>query len=103
VNVVAGQCTLYKLNAPTTTTTTGRLSIWTNYSQQIAVRVDGTSVGTTTTYFSSGTPSCGQTGTITVTVAAGTHSVGGTSGSYSWNGSASVTAGGCTLYKLNAP
>jgi hypothetical protein len=100
--VVAGQCTLFKLNAPAGSGT-GQLSIWTNYSTQIAVRVDGTSVGTTTTYFSTGTPSCGQAGTITVTVPAGTHNVSGTSGQYTWNGNVTVVAGSCTLYELRSP
>jgi hypothetical protein len=93
---------LFKLNAPAGSGT-GQLSIWTNYSTQIAVRVDGTSVGTTTTYFSTGTPSCGQAGTITVTVPAGTHNVSGTSGQYTWNGNVTVVAGSCTLYELRSP
>jgi hypothetical protein len=102
VNVVAGQCTLYKLNKPAAPST-GQLSIWTNYSTQISVGVDGYSAGTLTSYFPNGTPSCGQAGTITVTVAAGTHTVSGVSGQYTWNGTANVSPGGCTLYELVAP
>ena len=82
---------------------TGQLSIWTNYSTQIAVGVDGNSVGTTTKYFPFGPPSCGQAGTITLTLAAGTHSVSGMSGQYRWNGTATILPGVCTVYELDAP
>jgi hypothetical protein len=100
--VVAGQCTLFKLSAPTAAPT-GRLSVWTDYQNQIAVKIDGSSVGTTTSYFPNGPPTCGQSGTITVTVPPGAHSVTGASGATTWSGTATVIAGDCTLFKLNAP
>ena len=104
--VVSGGCTLVKLSAPSGgggTASTGRLSIWTDYASAIAVGVDGASVGSLTQYFASGTPTCGQSGTLTVTLAVGTHSVSGSAGSSTWNTTGSVTAGGCTLLKLSAP
>jgi hypothetical protein len=124
-DLVAGQCLLYQLNAPAAGggtgggstggggggtgggsgggAATGQLSIWTDYSQIIAIKVDGQSAGSLTQYFSSGTPNCGQAGTLTLTLAAGAHQVTGSSGSTSWNSSATVVAGQCQLYKLNAP
>jgi hypothetical protein len=101
---VAGQCTLFELDAPTGGgASTGQLSIWTNYPTQIAVRVDGSAVGTTTSYFATGTPTCGQAGTITVTLTAGTHTISGVSGTVTWNGTATVVAGQCSLFELRSP
>lgn len=107
-SVTSGGCTLLKLSAPaggggTGGTTTGRLSIWTDYASAITVHVDGAAAGSLTQYFPSSTPSCGQAGTLTVTLPAGTHAVTGVSGSTTWNTSGSVTSGGCTLLKLSAP
>ena len=102
--VVAGQCTLFELNAPTGGgTATGQLSLWTNYPNQIALNVDGIPVGVTTSYFANSTPTCGQAGTVTVTLAAGSHVISGASGSVTWNGTTTVTAGQCTLFELKAP
>lgn len=102
-NVTAGQCSMYKLAASSVAPTTGRLSIWTDYTSPITVNVDGGVAGSLTTYFSNGAPACGQAGTLTITVPAGAHTVGGVSGSTTWNGSATVTAGGCSLFQLRAP
>jgi hypothetical protein len=57
-------------------TTTG-ISIWTSNSGQgfIAVYVNGTFRGTLTNYFSSGTPDYAASGTVTVELSAGSHTI----------------------------
>ena len=57
-------------------TTTG-ISVWTSNSEQghIDVYINGSFRGTLTSYLSSGTPDYGQSGTITVELAAGSHSI----------------------------
>jgi len=105
ISIIAGQCTLYELEAPQSPppSATGQVSIWTDYPNQIGVRVDGNAAGTLTSYFSNGAPVCGQAGTLTLTLPAGAHGINGVSGSVTWNGTATVVAGQCTLYKLDAP
>lgn len=104
VTITAGQCLVFKLSAPAGGgPATGQISVWSDYSQQIAVRLDGTSAGNLTSYFT-GTPTCGQNGTLTLTVSAGTHTIGGLSGSVTWTDApVTVAAGQCVLYKLAAP
>ncbi len=85
--------------------TTGRISVWTSRSslpQAISVSIDGSSVGSLSTYFTS-TPSCGDAGTLTRTVSPGVHQVTASAGaSMSWGpSSATVTAGGCSMMHLN--
>lgn len=84
-----------------TTSTTGQLSIWTNHSAGIgSVYVDGVSVGGLTQSFTTG-PACGASGTISKTLAAGTHTVKATASNYSWPASTTtIKAGMCTTYEL---
>lgn len=57
-------------------TTTG-ISVWTSNSGQgyIDVYINGSFRGTLTSYLSSGTPDYGQSGTVTVELAAGSHTI----------------------------
>jgi succinate dehydrogenase/fumarate reductase-like Fe-S protein len=99
--VTAGGCILEELDAPLT----GRVSFWTNCSGcgGETIAVNGVTVGTLTTYFTS-PPQCGQAGTLTVTEPAGTSTVSGRDpAGDTWNFNAPVTAGGCILEELDAP
>lgn len=85
--------------------TTGRIGVWTSRSslpQAISVSIDGSSVGSLSTYFTSA-PTCGDAGTITRTVSAGLHQVTASAGaSMSWGpSSVSVSVGGCAMMQLN--
>lgn len=60
----------------------------------VLVYVDGSYVGTLSTYFPSGTPVYGQNGTLTVDLSLGTHSFSAKSqgGNYTWGSSFSLTS-----------
>ena len=82
---------------------TGQLAIWTraNMSGGISVWLDGRSVGRLTMYFTSGVPTCGDEGTITVTRDAGAYDLeASTPGGVSWQGTVNVIEGRCNLMEL---
>lgn len=86
------------------TPTTGEIAVWTSRtttpSGTISVRIDGAAAGTLTTY-SKGAPTCGDSGTVTKTLAPGSHSVSAADGALSWGPtSVVITAGGCVTYQL---
>lgn len=81
---------------------TGQVAVWTSRSSgpNIDVSIDGVAVGTLTQYFT-GTPNCGDAGTITRTLPVGSHTVKGTAGTLTWGPSSfNITAGGCLMYQL---
>lgn len=83
--------------------TTGQVAVWTSRSSgsSIAVSIDGSSVGSLTSYFTSA-PTCGASGTITKTLPVGTHSLSATATGGSWGpANFNITAGGCLTYQLN--
>ena len=88
------------------TETTGQLTIYTSVGDEgsIAVSVDGSSAGTLSSYYTTGGPTCGtsDSGTITRTLSAGSHSVSATSDTgSSWGPtSQSITACECLTLEL---
>ena len=67
----------------------------------IKIYVDGEYVGELESYFSSGTPRCGQAGTVTISRSAGTHSYLAKDGNgNSWKGTISFPSSGCTTMEL---
>jgi hypothetical protein len=63
--------------------------------------VDGSSAGTLSSYFTSGTPSCGDSGTVTRTLSAGSHSFSASASNATWGpASFNISAGGCLTYQL---
>jgi hypothetical protein len=84
-------------------TATGRVSIWTDNSTTISsVYVDNAIVGSLSTYFSNGAPSCGQSGTITQTLPVGTHTIKASNSKQSWaSTNVTITANNCTMFKLS--
>jgi hypothetical protein len=86
------------------TTTTG-ISVWTSRSDvtgYIDVYIGGTYRGRLTSYFSSGTPEYGQSGTLTVELSPGTYSISAQAASGgTWGpGSFSLQSGDRLLYEL---
>lgn len=82
--------------------TTGQIAVWTSRStgSSIAVSIDNASVGSLDSYFNS-TPTCGNAGTITRTLSAGTHTLSATATGGSWGPSSfTITAGSCLTYQL---
>jgi len=85
------------------TATTGQVVIWTDRAETgpISVVVDNGNVGTLTQYFTSGKPSCGDAGGITLRLPVGNHTVRATAEKRTWSlGSFEITAGGCLTYQL---
>lgn len=79
------------------------ISIWTSVGDEgtISVSIDGSSVGTLNRHFSSGPPQYGQTGTITVSLSAGTYSITASSQSGSeWAGSFTLSAGERLIFEI---
>jgi hypothetical protein len=87
---------------------TGQVAFWTDNADlvPITVRVNDQSVGKISAAFAS-EPTCGQAGTITITLAVGSHSfTGSNSAGIEWEGTVDVEAGRCTtmrLYTTNSP
>lgn len=84
----------------------GDLTIYTNEGDEgnITVQVDGSTVGTLSANFPSGSPTCGSSssGAITRSLSPGTHRVTASSqGSSTWDGNVTVTSCGCLNYRLN--
>ena len=80
--------------------TTGEATFWiASNINGITVTCEGQSK-TITAYYGSGAPNCGATGCATFDLTPGTHSFTATNGSLNWNGSVTVTAGGCFKEEL---
>lgn len=83
---------------------TGSVMFWTATDHScgpISVTINGQS-GTVSSYYSSGTPSCGASGCANFTLPVGTYSYTASCSGYSWgNSSITVTEGGCFKMKLN--
>jgi hypothetical protein len=61
----------------------------------------GQYIGTLSNYFGTGTPACGQTGTVTAEKTPGTYSYSGRDSSgRSWSGSVAITSGQCSRIEL---
>ena|SRR5208337_2664158 len=69
-----------------------QVSFWTDHNGNgdISVYVNGSYVGQLTTYFPSGAPAFGQTGTLVVTEPPGTYRFSASANGYSW-GAQSIT------------
>jgi hypothetical protein len=81
----------------------GRLSFWTDENYTIGIAV-GDARGTIASYFPTLAPTCGQSGTFTVTLPPGTQPYSASYGSaLSWSNDAVVTSAGCTLVKVTVP
>ena len=102
--VTAGGCTrlrLFGTSTPPPPPSTGRVMFWTDVASlaPISVSVNGGS-GTIGSAYAA-TPTCGASGTYTVTLPAGTYAYSAAnSGGSRWSGNVTVTAGQCLALKL---
>lgn len=84
--------------------TTGQIAVFTrrsNVGSSISVSIDGSAAGTLTSYFVTGTPDCGDAGTVTRTLSAGSHSLSATATSGSWGPTTvRIVAGQCLTFEL---
>jgi hypothetical protein len=81
---------------------TYNLTFWTAVNcspNPITVTVDS-QTAVMTKYFPNTTPGCGSNGCANFNLPAGTYNYSATNGDTTWNGSVSVTKGGCTLQPL---
>lgn len=88
----------------TSGSTTGQIAVFTrrsNVGSSISVSIDGSSAGTLTSYFMTGTPDCGDAGTVTRTLSAGSHSLSASASSGSWGPTTvRIVAGQCLTFEL---
>ena len=100
----AGQNSKSKTIRITTKPTTGKYAFFTNWANSgfVDIYVNGVYEGRLTKYFLSGSPTCGDDGTVTVTRMGGTYlftakSTNGTT----WNTIITIVNGGCGTTKLS--
>jgi hypothetical protein len=82
---------------------TAEVSFWTSCSNCSGLQVtfDGSFVGNLTSFFNS-SPTCGQSGTLTISRATGTYQFTARDNSgRSWNGSVTLTSGSCQRVQLS--
>ena len=81
------------------------ISFFTNYGQagNTKIWIDGSYRGSLNSYFQSGSPNCGQNGTLKVNLTPGKHSYRAEDGAgFSWEGTFTTTANSCETLKLNS-
>jgi hypothetical protein len=66
----------------------------------ISIYVEGEYLGTLTSYFSEGTPICGQAGTVILEYKPGTYSYKATNNNSTWTGTVTIYSGICRLEGL---
>ncbi|HET8886076.1 MAG TPA: hypothetical protein VFM70_06960 [Salinimicrobium sp.] len=80
----------------------GNLMFWTQSDLgcgMISVEISNYS-GTISSYYSGGAPSCGASGSANFTLPEGNYSFSASCSGYTWNGSVSVSSGGCSKMEL---
>jgi hypothetical protein len=112
VTVTAGACNTQRLDFPAGTGTsggaqTGSAAFWTNQSSgwsSINVNVGGILAGTIAGNYFNSQPTCGSTGTVTVSKSPGTYAYTASSNTgVTWSGNVTITAGGCSTVLLDFP
>jgi len=94
------------INNPTSYTSppvgSGKVSFWSNMKRggNINIYVEGTYIGELTSYFSEGTPNCGQSGTVTFEYKPGTYNYKATNNNSTWSGTITIYSGNCSLKGL---
>ena len=83
-------------------TGTGSLTIWTDCDNdgEIKINLDNIYIGTLTNYFSKGTPTCGENGTLSIIKPAGSYKLTAKSYQNIWSGTISITEEQCLIQKL---
>ncbi len=102
VAVTAGGCARVQLTGGATTPSTGKATFWIASDLgcgNITVNVSGIT-RTISSFYSSGTPACGASGTATFDLAPGTYSYSAQCSGKTWSGTVAVTANGCSRIQL---
>ncbi|MBC7411014.1 MAG: hypothetical protein H7331_00980 [Bacteroidia bacterium] len=84
-------------------TATGQLTIWTsktNGAGDISVKVDGAYVGNITSYYTVGAPDCAGAGCVFPILKVGSHTISGTDGLNTWNGTITVAKNTCSFFEF---
>lgn len=81
--------------------TTGTKTFWSSQAgQNITVKVNGSSIGSISSYYSSSTPDCSASGNVNFAMSSGVvYSYTATDGTHNWSGSF-TGATGCNTLKL---
>lgn len=100
--IEGGECMTYRLAA---TPDYGSISFWSRVGDEgdIAISVDGGATQYLSYHYTSGDAPewCGESASLTMTLAAGSHSYTAYSnGGSNWQGSFTITSDGCLLYEL---
>ena len=81
------------------------ISFYTNYGQagKTKIWIDGSYKGYLNSYFSNGTPNCGQSGTLKIPLTSGTHSYRAEDNAgFYWEGTFTTSSNNCESLKLNS-
>lgn len=80
----------------------GRVTIWTDCGTdgEIKVYLNGIYIGKLTQYFTSGTPDCGESGTLSTNKPAGIYKIEAKGNEYSWSGTITITKDRCLIQGL---
>ena len=86
---------------PISGSTTGTKTFWSSQAgQNITVKVNGSNVGSISSYYSSSTPDCSASGNVNFAMSSGVvYSYTATDGTHNWSGSF-TGATGCNTLKL---
>ena len=77
----------------------GKISFWSSLKRggAISVYIEDTYIGEISSYFSEGTPNCGQDGTLIFEYKAGTYKFKASNSNLTWSGTITITADICKL------
>ena len=80
----------------------GKVSFWSSLKRggAISVYIEDTYIGEINSYFSEGSPNCGQSGTLQFEYKPGSYSYKATNDNLTWTGTITITAGSCSLKGL---
>lgn len=89
-------------SSTSTPKSSGKISFYTNFKRagQVDIYLEGTFIGTLTSYFNEGEPNCGQSGTVTFEYKPGTYNYTASSDNYTWSGSITIYENNCRLHGL---
>jgi hypothetical protein len=79
----------------------GQLTVWTSNSSvnPITVKINNVTLGTITLYYTSN-PGCGANGCVTANLNTGVYTISATDGTYTWNGTTTITKNTCSTFQL---
>ncbi len=79
----------------------GKVSFFTSSRYGHDIYIDGTFYGSLNQYFTGGSVTCGQSGTLSIILSQGSHSFSATDNNGAWNGTFTIVAGQCSIIQVN--